>query len=140
MAAALMVAAGLTVVSAQPKKTGGANSVTYDVTINADGAAHTGRMVLAVNGPKVTGKMHITSPGEITGNAAGSMKAGVMTLDFPYHMVQRNCDGQIAMNIRLTPKLPASNGTVEIVGCGRDASNKLAGTIELKPVAAQKKQ
>ena len=136
---AAMVAASLTVPSAQAKKPAEGNSVTYDVTITADGAQHTGQMVLAVSGSKVTGTMHITKPAEITGKAAGTVKAGNMILDFPYHMVQRNCDGQIGMNIKLQPKRATSNGTVGIFGCGRDASNKLAGTIELKPTAPPKK-
>jgi len=114
--------------------------VTYDVTITADGAAHTGKMVLAVSGAKVTGTMHITQPSEITGTVAGTVKAGEMSLDFPYHMVERKCDGQIALTFKPNPKMATSNGTVAIVGCGRDASNKLPGTIELKPVGPQKKQ
>ncbi len=54
-------------------------------------------------------------------------------LDFPFLMVQRKCERQIAMNIEVPPKMGPANGTVSIVGCGRHATNKLAGTIELKP-------
>ena len=132
--AALMVAAACMVVSAQGKKPAATNSVTYDVTITADGGAYTGKMELAVKAAKVTGKMHITQPTEITGAAAGTVKAGEMLLDFPYTMVQRKCEGQIAMKFKQPVKMAPSTGTVSIAGCGRDASNKLSGTIELKAV------
>jgi hypothetical protein len=78
--------------------------------------------------------MHIKQPTEVTGTAAGTVTNGEMALDFPYHMVEWNCDGQIAMNVKLPPKAGTSKGTVSIVGCGRDASKKLPGTIELTPV------
>ena len=113
----------------------------YDLTIQADGAVYTGTMDLAVAKGKVTGDMHITKPTEITGKPAGTTKAGQMKLDFPYRMVQRECDGQIAMDIKLPAKAAVgpATGTVSIVGCGRTPENKLPGTIELKPQAAAKK-
>ena len=129
-AAALMIAASLSVVSAQTKKPAGAKSVTYDVTITAEGTPYTGTMDLAITGGKVTGNMHITKPTEITGKAAGTAKAGDVALDFPYRMVQRSCDGQIAMNFKLAPKVAPSKGTVSIIGCD---GGKLPGTIELTP-------
>lgn len=133
-----MIVLSLPVISAQTKKPAGANSVTYDITITAEGTPYTGTMDLAIAAGKVTGNMHITKPTEITGKAAGTAKAGDVALDFPYRMVQRNCDGQIAMNFKLAAKMAPSKGTVSIGGCGRDASNKLAGTIELTPVKPAK--
>ena len=109
--------------------------VTYDVTVNADNAAYTGTMDLAVAAGKVTGKMHITKPGEITGNAAGTSKAGKMTLDFPYHMVQRNCDGRIAMAIDVPSRPGPAKGPADITGCD---GGKLKGTVEMTPKAAAK--
>jgi DUF4097 and DUF4098 domain-containing protein YvlB len=95
-------------------------------------------MTVAVNAGKVTGDIRITAPTEITGKVAGTAKAGQMNLDFPYHMVERNCDGQIAMSFAQPAKKGAApaTGTVDIVSCEGD---KLAGTIELKPKAATKK-
>ena len=119
--------------SAQTGKPAGVKPVTYDVTITADGTAYTGTMVLAVAGSKVTGSMNITQPTSVTGKAAGTVKAGEVSLDFPYEMPERKCDGQIAMTFKMPGKPAQTKGTVSIVGCGRDASNKLAGTIELKP-------
>ena len=110
-------------------------AITYDVTINADNAAYTGTMDLAVVAGKVTGNMHITKPGEITGKAVGTSKAGKMNLDFPYHMVQRNCDGRIAMAIDVPPKAGPAKGTADITGCD---GAKLKGTVEMTPQAAQK--
>ena len=111
MTKAIAVAAvvcGLTVIplSAQTRKAA-PKGTTYDVTINADGAAHTGTMQLAVAAGKVSGEMHIKNPSEITGKAAGVTKAGQMLLDFPYRMVQRACDGRIVMDIKL-PAKPAA--------------------------------
>jgi hypothetical protein len=117
------------------------NSVAYDVTVTTEGTPYTGTMDLAVAGGKVTGDMHITAPTEITGTPAGTVKAGQFALEFPYRMVQRGCDGRIAMSFTLPPKMgpnPAT-GTVEITECGRPDGNKLAGTIELKAKAAPAK-
>jgi hypothetical protein len=122
---------------AQTKKP--ANTLTHDVTITADGTPYTGTMTLTVNAGKVTGDMNITTPTAITGKAAGTVKAGKMDLDFPYRMVQRGCDGKIAMAIALPAKMGATpaTGAVSITGC---EGNKLSGTIELKPQAAAKKK
>jgi hypothetical protein len=135
-----MIAAAATVgvMSAQAKKPAGTNAVTYDVTIKAD-AAYTGTMDIAIAKGVATGNMLITSPQEITGKVAGTSKAGELALDFPYTMVQRNCTGQIQMNIKMPAKPGPATGTISVVGCGRDATNKLTGTIDLKPAAAAKK-
>jgi len=127
-----IVALTLTAASAQTKKPAGTNTVTYDVTIQADGA-YAGTMDIAVKGGVASGAMHITTPTEITGKVAGTVKGGQLLLDFPYSMVTRKCTGQIEMNIKLPARPGPATGTVSIVGCGRDVSNKLAGTIELKP-------
>ena len=139
-AASLLAAVVVMPVGAQTKKS--VNTITYDVTITAEGKPYTGTMALAVSSGKVTGDMHITAPTEITGKAAGTTKAGQMNLDFPYRMVQRACDGQIAMAIALPAKMGATPaaGTVSIGGCGRPDSNKIQGTIELKPKAPAKKK
>ena len=107
----------------------------YDVTITADGKPYTGTMELGVAAGKVTGTMHLTKPAEITGTPAGTTKAGQMKLDFAYHMVQNNCDGRLAIDLKVPAKPGPSKGTVEINGCG---STKLPGTIELVPAAAAK--
>lgn len=126
---------------AQQKPAAGKPTV-YDLTIQADGAAYTGTMELTVAGGKVSGAMNITQPTEITGKPAGTSKAGQMKLEFPYRMVQRNCDGQITMDLKVPAKPSAApaTGTVSITGCGRTEANKLPGTIELKPQAAAKKK
>jgi hypothetical protein len=131
--AALMIATIAAAGSAQTKKPAGTKGVTYELAITADGGVYTGKLDLVTTAGKVAGTMHITQPAEITGKVAGTSKAGEMVLDFPYHMVQRNCDGQIAMNFKAPSKTAGSKGTVSIAGCGRDAANKLAGTMELKP-------
>ena len=124
--------------SAQAKKPAGTNAVTYDITIQTE-ATYTGTMDIAVAKGVATGNMKITSPGEINGKVAGTSKGGELKLDFPYTMVQRGCTGQIQMDVKMPPKPGPGKGTVSIVGCGRDAANKLNGTIELKPAAPAKK-
>lgn len=131
--AALMIAAITTVGLAQTKKPAGTKGATYDLSITVDGGVYSGKLDLVTTAGKVAGTMHVTQPTEITGKVAGTSKSGEMMLDFPYHMVQRNCDGQIAMNFKAPSKTAGSKGTVSIVGCGRDGANKLAGTMELKP-------
>jgi hypothetical protein len=131
--AALMIAVAANTGAAQTKKPAGTKGVTYDLTITVDGGVYTGKLDLATTAGKVAGAMHITQPTEITGKVVGTSKAGDMVLDFPYRMVQRNCDGQIAMNFKAPSRTAGSKGTVSIAGCGRDASNKLSGTMELKP-------
>ena len=132
-AAALLLALASPMVAAQTRKPSAPKPVSYDVTIVADGQSYTGQMQLAVRSGKVTGTMHIKQPTEIKGIAAGSVNAGEMVLDFPYEMVQRKCTGQIEMKFKAPAKGAGSKGTVGIVGCGRDASSKLPGTIELTP-------
>jgi hypothetical protein len=122
-------------VLADAQKPAGAKPTIYDVTITAEGTPYTGTMALAVAGGKVSGSMQIKSPGEITGKAAGTVKAGEMLLDFPYHMVERKCDGNIQMTVKMPEKkVPAKmTGTVSILPCGRPDGNRLPGTIELTP-------
>ena len=126
----------------QSKPAAKGNSVKYDVTIKTDGAAYTGTMDLATTAGKVSGDMLISQPTQITGKPAGTVKAGVMKLDFPYRMVQRECDGQIAMDIKMPAKAGAgpATGTVSIVGCGRTDANKLPGTIEMTAKPPEKKK
>jgi hypothetical protein len=121
---------------ADAQKPARSRSLTYDVTITVDGQPYTGTMVLAVTGGKVAGTMNIKQPGEITGKAAGTLKDGEMALAFPYHMVERKCDGDITMNIKLPDKPAATkaSGTVSVAGCGRPDGNRLPGTIEMTPV------
>jgi hypothetical protein len=138
--ASLLAALVVMPAGAQTKK--GANTVTYDVTITADGSAYTGTMALAIGSGKVSGDMHITAPTEITGKPAGIAKGGKLDLDFPYRMVQRACDGRIAMAIALPAKKDAApaSGTVSIGRCGSAGADRIQGTIELKPQAAAKKK
>jgi hypothetical protein len=132
---------GITIVSAasgQTRKAPGTKSVTHEITIVAD-TTYTGTMDMAVDRGKVTGNLHLTTPTDITGKVAGTAKDGVLVLDFPFHMTERNCDGQVKMNIPLPAKRGPANGTMEAVGCGRDVDDPLPGTVELKPVRPTKK-
>ena len=130
--------AALTVVlcvslSAQEKKAG-TKSVMHDITVTTSESVYTGTMDLAIDMGKVTGKMVVTAPTAITANVAGTSKDGDMNLEFPFHMVEQNCDGTVKMSIKLSEKPGPSTGTVEAVGCSGD---KIGGTVELKPSAAK---
>ncbi|MCA1562509.1 MAG: hypothetical protein LC804_20355 [Acidobacteria bacterium] len=72
----LLCAAVTTVASAQTKKRAGTKSVVYDITVNAD-TVYTGTIEMTVEGGKVTGNLHLTSPTEITGKVAGTAKGSV---------------------------------------------------------------
>jgi hypothetical protein len=137
-AVSMILAASMASVSAQARRPAGPTTVIHDITIKAD-AVYTGTMELTTDRGKVTGKMHITAPTEVTGTVAGTSNKGVMALDFPFFMTEQKCEGNVKMDIALPPKVGPAAGTLEVVGCGRDATNKLTGTIDLKPVAAAPK-
>jgi len=122
---------------AQGKRPAGTKSVMYGLTVTAD-TVYSGTMEMAVEGGKVTGSMHVTSPTEITGKLAGTAKAGVLSLEFPFHMVEENCEGNVKMNIKLPAKPGPAAGTMEAVGCDGDETNKVTGIVELKPLEAKK--
>lgn len=138
--ATLAVAVFASPAFAQAKKA--ANSTDYDVTVVADGTPYTGTMTIAITAGKVSGDIHITAPTEVTGKVAGTAKAGKLSLDFPYRMVERGCEGQIAIEIALPEKKATvpTTGTAVIGQCGEPQSEKIDGTVELKPKAAEKKK
>jgi hypothetical protein len=134
---AAIALAAASVILAQTGKPSGAKSVMHDITVKAD-AVYTGTIETAITGGKVTGNLHITAPTEIVGTVAGTSKAGVMSLDFPYEMTQRKCTGTVKMTIKLPAKPGLATGTMEAAGCGRTDANKLTGTVEMTPAAAKK--
>jgi hypothetical protein len=120
-------------VHAQTKPTG--KPAENDLTIRtADGSVYTGKMNMAVAKGKVSGSLHITTPTEITGTVAGTAEKGAMKLAFPYAMTERKCEGSVTMDLKVPAKPGPVTGTMEAVGCGRDATQKLTGTVELVPV------
>jgi hypothetical protein len=121
----------------QTQKSSG-TPVMNEITVKIDDAVYTGTMELTTDREKVTGKMHITVPTEITGTVAGTSAKGAMTLDFPFYMVENKCEGKVKMEATLPPKPGPTAGTLEVIGCDRDAP-KLTGTFELKPVASKEK-
>ena len=118
-------------VHAQTKTTGTENDLTIKA---ADGSVYTGKMNMAVAKGKVSGAMHITKPTEITGTVAGTAEKGAMKLAFPYAMTERKCEGTVTMDLKVPTKPGPVTGTMEAMGCGRDATQKLTGTVELVPV------
>ena len=141
-AMALTIVAVAATASAQatkpPAKAGSAKPATYDITITTE-SVYTGTMQMVTSGGKVTGDLRLTSPTEITGKVAGTSKAGVLALDFPYFMTERKCTGNVKMSIKMPAKPGPASGTMEAVGCGREESRPLTGTVEHKPAAAAAK-
>jgi hypothetical protein len=131
---ALTVVLTVSVLSAQEKQAG-TKSVMHDLIVTTSDTVYTGTMDLAIDAGKVTGKMVVTSPGEITGTVAGTSKAGVMNLDFTFHMKEQNCDGNVKMTIALPEKAAPAKGTMEATGCGQNPPDKTTGTVELKQSA-----
>jgi hypothetical protein len=112
--------------------------VAHEIAITTAESTYTGIMDLTIASGVVTGTLLLKSPTEITGKVAGTSKAGVLALEFPYQMTRRKCEGTVKMNIKLPPKPGPATGTMEAVGCGRDETRKLTGKVDLKPVAAGK--
>lgn len=112
-----------------------AKAMENDITVRAaDGTVYAGKMTMAVEKGKVSGTMRITSPTEITGTVAGTAEKGTMKLAFPYAMTERNCQGTVKMDLPVPARPGPIKGTMEAVGCGRDETQKLTGTVELVPV------
>ena len=128
---ALLVGAG----AAQTRKPAAKNTIAHEIAITTAESTYTGTMDLTIASGVVTGTMLLKSPTEITGKVAGTSKAGVLALEFPYQMTERKCEGTVKMNIALPPKPGPATGTMEAVGCGRDETRKLTGKVDLKPVA-----
>lgn len=136
-AVALMCAVFTSVASAQTKKQAGTKSVMHDITVKAD-EVYTGTLEMAVDRGTVTGNLHLTAPTEITGKVAGTAKGGVLSLEFPYYMTERKCEGTVKMNITLPAKPGLATGTMEAEACG-EPGRKVTGTVELKPADLKKK-
>ena len=132
-AVAVLAATAMTGVLAQEARPARAKGTMYDLTIRAD-ETYTGTMQLDVAQGNVTGAMRLTVPTEITGKVAGKAAAdGVLTLDYPFLIVESNCEGSVKMKITLPARPEPAKGTMEALGCGRDAASKLTGTVELTP-------
>jgi len=108
---------------------------TYDITVRAD-QVYTGTVAMALDRGKVTGDMRMTHPMEITGKVAGTAKEGVLSLKFPFYMVEQKCEGVVSMTITMPQKPGLAKGTMEAITC---EGEKLPGDVELVP-AAEKKQ
>jgi hypothetical protein len=126
-----MVALGLVAAaaSAGAQATKQEKSAVHDITVTANGTVYSGRIELALAQGKVTGDMHLTTPTEIKGKVAGTSKAGVLALDFPYTITEQGCSGTVKMNITLPPKAGPAKGTMEATGCGDGQG--VTGTVEL---------
>jgi hypothetical protein len=131
--AALAVAGLATGAAAQTRSPAGPKPIVHDLTITTSEGTYSGTMELAVAKGKVTGAMHVTKPTEIKGVVAGTSQAGALKLAFPYHMTERKCDGTVQMELKLPPQKGPAKGTMQVVGCGRDETRKLTGTVELIP-------
>ena len=136
VAVSLMSTSIVAALAAQSGQPAPAKGVLHDITVTADDV-YTGTITLDVTAGKVTGRMLLTAPTGVTGDVAGTAKEGALVLEFPFHMTAQECDGVVRMNLQVPATPGPTKGTMEAVGCGRDESNKITGTVELKP-AAQK--
>jgi hypothetical protein len=134
----VMGAGAAGVLSAQNGKPASGTRTTHDVTVVAD-QVYTGTMAMAVDGGKVTGDLHLTSPTEIKGKVAGTARDGQLQLEFPFHMTEQGCDGSVKMTIALPASPGPAKGTLAAVGCGQEADMPLEGTIALKPAQPEGK-
>jgi hypothetical protein len=134
----VMMTAGAAV--AQGQRPSGTKGVMHDIVVTTAEGSYIGTIDLVIDRGKVSGDMVLTTPTEITAKVAGVSKAGLLALDFPFTMTQRNCTGNVTMSITMPARPGPAKGTMEAVGCGREPGNKLAGTVELKPSAEKPAQ
>jgi hypothetical protein len=132
-AVSMMLVASVAAGSAQQKPKPSGTTVMNEITVKTD-TVYTGTMELTTDQGKVTGKLHITAPTDITGNVSGTSNKGVMALDFPFFMTEQKCTGHVKMAITLPAKIGPATGTMEAIGCSGRPEDKVSGTIELKPV------
>lgn len=136
-AVAALVAGLAAVASAQAPAPTTLKNPTHEISVSAGDTVYTGTVALKMAGGKVTGDMLITSPMEITGKVAGTSKGDELVLEFPYHMTDNQCTGNVKMIIKLPAKAGVASGTMEAKGCAEDPSQVMPGTVELKPIAAK---
>lgn len=127
LAAVLVVPA----LSAQEKKA--EKATTYDISVTADGTVYSGTMDLVVSDGHVTGEMKVTTPTEVTGKPAGTVKDGDMTLDFKYRITESGCEAGIVIDIKL-PRAGAgpTTGTAKVQQCGRPEAEKITASVEMR--------
>jgi hypothetical protein len=132
----MILVACVAAASAQQKPKPSGTTVMHEITVKTE-TVYTGTMELTTDQGKVTGKLHITAPTDITGDVSGTSNKGVMALDFPFFMTEQKCTGHVKMDITLPAKFGPAAGTMEAIGCSGRAEDKVAGTVELKPVQPQ---
>ena len=128
----VLAVAGL---SAQAKKPATSKPIVHEVTITADNV-YTGTMEMSIVTGKVSGTMLLTSPTEITGKIAGTSKAGELDLEFPFHMTGEQLRRHGQDDHRVARLAGAVEGDDGGGGLRPRRSNKVTGTVELKPVPA----
>ena len=86
------------------QKPAASNDHRYDVTIAFDGdRTYTGAMTLTFDGSRVSGKMAIDTPAVVTGTVAGTVKAGALSLDYPYQVAGDSpCTGRVTVSAKLS--------------------------------------
>jgi hypothetical protein len=106
----------------------------YDVEFVFGETHYLGTMTLEIaRQGAVTGKMIIDRPGRVTGDVAGTLKKGVLALDYAFTSIDDGCTGRVVVDAKMTGKREAADGTAHATGCG-DAP--LDGTFSLKKATA----
>ena len=119
------------------QKPAASNDHRYDVTFAFDGdRTYTGAMTLTFDGSRVSGKMAIDTPAVVTGTVAGTVKAGALSLDYPYQVAGDSpCTGRVTVSAKLSADRSSAAGTTHAEGCGdpHDGTFTLAKPSAAKP-------
>lgn len=117
---AIVVLFGASAAQAQKpgaKKT--ANEKRYDVEFVFDGTSYLGTMTLNIAKGKVSGRMAIDRPTEVTGDVAGTLQKGMLALDYAFEMGGENpCSGRVTVDAKMTPDDMSATGSAHAEGCG----------------------
>jgi hypothetical protein len=120
LALAVLVLLGASAAQAQKadaKKT--ADEKRYDVEFVFDGTSYLGTMMLNIAKGKVSGRMAIDRPTEVTGDVAGTLQKGMLALDYAFEMGGENpCSGRVTVDAKMTPDDMSATGSAHAEGCG----------------------
>jgi hypothetical protein len=96
-----------------------ADDTRYDVEFVFDGTSYLGTMTLNIANGKVSGRMAIDRPTEVTGEVAGTLRKGTLALDYAFDMGGENpCSGRVTVDAKMTPDGAAATGSARAEGCG----------------------
>ena len=130
VAVATALAAAMAVVPAFAQKGTASKPQQYHVTFAfPSDAPYTGSMTLSIERGKVSGKMAIDAPQTVTGTVAGTLKGGMLSLDYPYEVAgDKPCTGRVTVSAKFNEGRTEAKGTTHSEGCGNPQDGQFTMT------------